>query len=243
MSSIINFGKKLKCGETHASRKTLRTSSPGVSRVLQVLLDACTSLIFYFSLKLETTHSPDSRPLLSHLYYHIILLLLFQCQSTTTIFLGISLTQKIIFHQIMSFLGWNHFWFMEMVVNMNNITIFIVIILWVGNVQYYELLRDWYQFSLKSILPNLIAFIFLMWNQFNNCIAKWRLDAWNILELALLAASSKMETAKPDNPVKWPHAPVKTSTHYTDKKGKVGRRRKPAKHSTQNGSPSQHAYK
>lgn len=60
------MAKKLKSGETHASHKTPRTSSPGVLRVLQVLLDACASLVFYFSLKLETTHSPESRPLLSH---------------------------------------------------------------------------------------------------------------------------------------------------------------------------------
>ena len=29
----------------------------------------------------------------------------------------------------------------------------------------------------------------------NNCVIKWRLGAWDILELSLLAASSKMETA------------------------------------------------
>ena len=29
----------------------------------------------------------------------------------------------------------------------------------------------------------------------NNCIAKWRLGAWDIQELPLLAASSKMQTA------------------------------------------------
>ena len=28
----------------------------------------------------------------------------------------------------------------------------------------------------------------------NNCIAKWRLGAWDIQELPLLAASSKMQT-------------------------------------------------
>ena len=31
----------------------------------------------------------------------------------------------------------------------------------------------------------------------NNCIAKWRLSAWDIQELSLLAASSKMKTALP----------------------------------------------
>ena len=29
----------------------------------------------------------------------------------------------------------------------------------------------------------------------NNCIAKWRLGVWDIQELPLLAASSKMQTA------------------------------------------------
>ena len=47
----------------------------------------------------------------------------------------------------------------------------------------------------------------------NNIVALWRLGARNILELPLLAASSKMETApmagKPDNPAMSPHAPEK----------------------------------
>ena len=48
--------------------------------------------------------------------------------------------------------------------------------------------QDWNRLHLANLeknWPN--AF------QVNNCIAKWRLGAWDILELPLLAASSKME--------------------------------------------------
>ena len=54
----------------------------------------------------------------------------------------------------------------------------------------------------------------------------WRLGAWAILELPVLAASSKMEKvhwwlAKPDNPAMSPHDPGKTGTYDTDKRWKV----------------------
>ena len=69
----------------------------------------------------------------------------------------------------------------------------------------------------------------------NNIVALWRLGARNILELPLLAASSKMETApmagKPDNPAMSPHAPEKNrhpSHWYTvESRGWGGREQKP----------------
>ena len=53
----------------------------------------------------------------------------------------------------------------------------------------------------------------------------WRLGAWNIMDLLLLAASSKMETVpmvgKTWQPSHAPHAPEKTDTCHTDKRWKV----------------------
>ena len=64
----------------------------------------------------------------------------------------------------------------------------------------------------------------------------WRLGARDILELPLLATSSKMETAlmagKADNPAMSPHALEKIGTRHTDTqwkaKGGEGRKQKTA---------------
>ena len=61
--------------------------------------------------------------------------------------------------------------------------------------------------------------------RFNNWVNMWRLGAWDVLELPLLAASSNMETApmtgKTWQPSHEPHAPTKTGTHHTNKQWKV----------------------
>ena len=57
---------------------------------------------------------------------------------------------------------------------------------------------------------------------FNNCLAKWRLGAWDIQELPLLAASSLMENAPMAGKSRQPNHEShmegeKTGTHHTDK--------------------------
>ena len=71
----------------------------------------------------------------------------------------------------------------------------------------------------------------------NNFVTLWRLGAQDILELPLLAASSKMETdrwlAKPDNPATSPHAPEKKKNRHpshwytVESRGWGGREQKP----------------
>jgi len=80
----------------------------------------------------------------------------------------------------------------------------------------------------------------------------WRLGAWEIRELPLFAASSKMETA-PMAGKTWqpshepPHTPVNTGTRHTDTQWKAeggdGREQKTAKRSTHNAPFSRHTDK
>ena len=86
-------------------------------------------------------------------------------------------------------------------------------------------------------------------------VALWRLGARNILELPLLAASSKMETApmagKPDNPAMSPPPPLppfprRTGTRHTDTQWKAEggeRGNKNRKRSTHNAPTSHHTDK
>ena len=48
---------------------------------------------------------------------------------------------------------------------------------------------------IKMMMIVIIVIIFIIIIIINNCIAKWRLGAWDIQELPLFVASYKVETA------------------------------------------------
>ena len=81
--------------------------------------------------------------------------------------------------------------------------------------------------------------VYVLLTLINNCVTKWKLGAWDILKLALLAARSKMKTASVASKTWQPNH--KPPCHSCEGGGR--RRWKAPKSSTQNAPYSRHTDK